>query len=133
MVYHLELSVNALKETKITEIEDTITEAAHYYKCSDLYYNSEEDGTKKIPQYQLIFVIYFLENNFDNFIQFVKFVKCYKPSVIECIYDNAMNKLLYASSYYLRQIDKSISKKYKQFMRNRLFTSNETKLLQEFM
>jgi hypothetical protein len=133
MGYQLELSINLLKETKFSDIEKTISDAAYFYECCHLYYNSEEDGTKKIPQYQCIFVIHFLDNKFDNFIKFVNFVKHYKPSVIECIYDNETHKLVYASAYYLQHIDKSISKRYKQYILNKLFTPNESKLLQEFM
>ena len=133
MGYHVELSVNMLKETKFSDIENTISDAANFYECSSIYYNSDKGNITKISQYQCIFVVYFLEESFDNFIKFVRFIKNYKPSVIECIYDNNIHKLVYASSYYLQQIEKSASKKYKQFIHGKLFTPNETTLLHEFI
>jgi hypothetical protein len=91
----------------------------------------EEDGTTKIPRYHYIYVIIFSDNSFDNLIKFVKFIKNYKKSCyIECVYDNDIYKLLYASSYYLNNSNKELSKKYKNFIENKIFTPNECKLLQ---
>jgi hypothetical protein len=131
MGYNIELSLNMLNVTKFSEVEKTIYYVAELYNCDNIYSFSEEDGTTKIPRYHCIYVIIFSDNSFDNLIKFVKFIKNYKKSCyIECIYDNDIYKLLYASSYYLNNSNKELSKKYKNFIENKIFTPNECKLLQ---
>lgn len=133
MGYNIEISVNMQKETNFSEMERNIKDMAIFYSCNSLYVSSEEDGTTKIPKYHCIFVVNFLEENFDNFIKFVKFMKICKSTHIECIYyDDNICKLMYASTYYLKNIDKNASKKYKQFINDKNFTPNELKLLREF-
>lgn len=134
MGYNIEISVNMLKETKFSEIENTIHCVAEFYNCDNIYSITEEDGTKKIPRYHCIYVIIFLDENFENLIKFLKFIKKYKSGYIECIYENDIYKLLYASSFYLNNsVDKELSKKYKQFIKDKKFTPNETKLLKELI
>ena len=130
MGYNIEISINMLKESKFSEIESIIQETANSYGCDNIYSISEEDGTTKIPRYHIIFIIHFLEENVDNFVKFVKIIKNYKKGYIECVY-NTNNKLIYASSYYLNNVNKDATQKYKQFINNKLFTENEYKILQE--
>ena len=133
MGYNVEISVNMLKETKFSEIEKMIICTAEYYNCDNIYSLSEEDGTIKIPRYHCIYVLNFMDDNFENLIKFIKFIKTNKSSYIECIYDNDIYKLLYASSFYLKHIDKELSKKYKKFIKDKQFTQNEFKLLNLFI
>ena len=133
MGYNIEISVNLLKVTKFSEIENTIRCVAKSYNCNNIYVITEDDGTIKIPRYQCIYVVNFLDENFENLIKFLKFIKKYKSSYIECIYDNDIYKLLYASSFYLKTVDKDLSKKYKQFIKDKNFTPNESKLLNELI
>ena len=130
MGYNIEISINMLKESKFSEIKSIIQESANSYGCDNIYTISEEDGTTKITRYHIIFIIHFLEENIDNFVKFVKIIKNYKKGYIECIY-NTNNKLIYASSYYLNNINKEASQKYRQFINNKSFTENEYKILQE--
>ncbi len=131
--YNIEISINMLKETNYSEVESTIQSVAKSYNCDDIYCFYEEDGTIKNPRYHCIYVVNFLDENFNNLIKFIKYIKEYKYTYIESIYDNNIYKLLYASSYYLNNIDKEISKKYKQFIKDKKFTPNETILLNEFI
>lgn len=133
MGYNIEISVNMLKETKFSEVENTIRCIAKRFNCNDIYTISEEDGISKIKRYHCIYVIIFMEENFENFLEFLKAIKKSKSSYIECIYDNDIYKLLYASSFYLNNIDKELSKKYKQFINDKNFTPNESKLLRELI
>ena len=133
MGYNVEISVNILKETKFSEVEKTIQGIAEFYNCDNFYLFNEEDGTIKIPRYHCIYVIYFVYENFDNIVKFLKFIKKYKISYIECLYENDVYKLIYASSFYLKGLDKELSKKYKQFIKDKNFTPNEIKLLRELI
>ena len=134
MGYNIEISVNMLKETRFLEVEKTIRDMAEFYSCDNMYSLTEEDGTTKIPRYHYVYVMYFVENNLDNLVKFIKYIKTQKSSHIECLYENNLhNKLLYASSFYLKSIDKGLLNKYRQFVKDKIFTQNETKLLREFM
>jgi len=133
MGYNVEISVNMLKETKFSEVEKTIQGIAEFYSCDNIYSFNEEDGTIKIPRYHCIYVIYFADENLDNLVKFLKFIKKHKISYIECLYENDVYKLLYASSFYLKSLDKELSRKYKQFIKDKNFTPNESKLLRELI
>jgi hypothetical protein len=133
MGYNIEISVNMIKETKFSEIETIIVNTAELYGCESVVTISEEDGTIKIPRYHMIFVINFFEDDFENFIKFIKYIKDYKKCYIESICNNSIYKLLYASSTYLKNIDKEISNKYKKFINEKKFTPNENILLKEFI
>ena len=133
MGYNVDVAVNMNKETKFSEIESTIKDIAKYYDYNNIYSISEEDGTKKVLRYQYVFTINFLDENFESFIKFLKYMKNYKKSYIECIYTNDEYKLLYASSYYLKSIDKDFRKRYKNFINNNIFTENENLLVKEFI
>ena len=72
MGYNIEVSVNMLKETKFSEVEKTIKDMAEFYSCDNIYSLTEEDGTKKIPRYHCVYVINFMDDNFENFIALSK-------------------------------------------------------------
>jgi hypothetical protein len=134
MGYNIEISVNMIKETKFSEIETIIINTSELYGCESVVSISEEDGTIKIPRYHKIFVINFLEDDFENFIKFIKCIKEYKKCYIESVYNNnSKYKLLYASSTYLKNIDKDISKKYKKFIYEKIFTPDENMIIKELI
>ena len=114
-------------------IEKTIYDTAIFYNCNNIYTISEEDGTLKILRYHYIFVVNFLDAKINNFIKFVKFAKKYKSCYVECIYYDNVYKLIYASSYYLKNIDKNACKKYKQFINDKNFNENECMILRCFI
>ena len=60
MGYNIEISVNILKETKFSEVEKSIEGMAEFYSCDNIYSLTEEDGTKKIPRYHCVYVIYII-------------------------------------------------------------------------
>lgn len=133
MGYNIEISVNMLKESKFSEIEKTIEGIAEFYSCNNIYSLTDEDGTKKISRYHCVYVINFIDDNFENIINFIKFIKKYKSIYIECVYDNDVYKLLYAYAFYLNSVDKELSQKYKKFIKDKNFTPNENKLLRELI
>lgn len=130
MGYTTEISVNMLKNHNFIEIENIIYEITKYHNCESFYMIPEEYGTKKLTRCHNVYVINFLENDFDNLIKFINYIKKYKSFCIESVYENNINKLLYASSQYLNNIEKEISKKYKEFIYKKNFTLIESKLLE---
>jgi len=133
MGYDIEISVNMVKEKTFTDLQHMIVHTSELFGCESLVTLSEEDGTIKIPRYHRIFIINFVEENFENFIKFIKLIKDYKKCYIESIYNNSINKLVYASSTYLKNIDKDISEKFKKFIYEKKFSPNENTILKEFI
>ena len=85
------------------------------YECEDIYTISECDGACKIPRYSYVLFLSFSDEELDNFLQFIEMIKRQKNLYIECIYhDDCYVKLLYASSYYLKTIDKEFVTKYRK-------------------
>jgi hypothetical protein len=66
-------------------------------------------------------------------IKFIKIIKSQKKGYIECIYNDLIFKLLYASSYYLKNINKDLSNNYKKFINLKQFTEDESKLLKQLI
>ena len=133
MGYIIEVSMNVLKNSNSTEIETIINDTANLYNCDKIYMLSEEDGTIKIPRYHNVFIITFLENNYENLIKFIKYIKHYKQVYIESIYNEISYNLIYASAFYLKNINKDIGKKYKNFIQQGLFTNIEALIIKEFI
>ena len=79
-----------------------------------------------------ITVVSFLKNQILTLSHFIKEIKRNKCYFIECIYeDNIKTKLIYATDYYLKTIDKSIRIDYSNFKRNRSYSEDEILLLQQ--
>ena len=133
MGYIVEISINVMKETKYSDVEMCIKEAARLTECVNIYVISEEDGTQKIPRYHTVVTITFSEEQIDNMIKFIKIIKSQKKGYIECIYNDLIFKLLYASSYYLKNMNKDLSNNYKKFINLKQFTEDESKLLKQLI
>ena len=132
MGYNIEISVNLVKETNFSETIQTIEAIANLYYCDKFYTLSEEDGTIKIPRYHYIFVIQFNDENFDNFLKFISIIRKSKKGYIETIYNNEVNKIIYASSFFLTKMGKEASNNYKNFIKNKNFTSQENSVIKIF-
>jgi hypothetical protein len=115
MGYNIELSINLLKQSSFSDVDDMIFYFKNNYNCQNVFTISETDGTSKIPRYSYVLMVSFAKDEFDNFLSFIQMVKLQKNLYIECIYhDDCCVKLLYASSYYLKTIDKEFVVKYKK-------------------
>jgi len=136
MGYNIEISLNMLKETKFSQVDKMIKDMSEFCGCNNIYSLTEEDGTTKIQRYHCVYIVNFVYDNFENlikFLKFLKFTKRYKSIYVECLYENDLYKLLYASSFYLKNIDKELSKKYTKFIQEKNFTPNENKILKELI
>lgn len=131
MGYNIDISINTLKLTNFSEMDNTIQHIAELYKCESIYSISEEDGTIKIPVHKHIYTVSFCDKEFDNLLKFIRYIKKYKNSFIETIYNTHINKLIYASSSYLNTINKDECLYYKKFIKEYNFTMNEIKLINE--
>jgi len=132
MGYNIEISINILKETKISEKEFYIKDIAKSNFCDNIFLLNEVDGTNKIPVYKCIYIVEFNDDKFDFIIQFIKQIKKIKSLNIECVFNNSKNYLIYASSFYLQNINVDISKKYKKYKLENNFLQNDKTIIDEF-
>jgi hypothetical protein len=100
---------------------------ADKYECDNIYEFSEEEGRTKIPRCHQMMVIAFSKNNFENLLEFIKQIKKIRQIHIECVYYDESNlKLIYASPYYLKNIDKDVAVRYK---RDRSYSEEEIRVI----
>jgi hypothetical protein len=127
MGYNIELSVNLMKLKKFTDLEHLTRYFKEYFKCESVYTLTETDGTAKIPRYSYVIIVAFIKDKFEQFLNFIDMVKTQKNLYIECIYhEDSSVQLLYASSYYLKTIDKEFVVKYRK---PRSYSDEEIKVL----
>jgi hypothetical protein len=75
-------------------------------------------------------LVNFDDNEIFNCAQFIKKIKQITGLYIECIYeDTLLCKLIYASQYYLTNIDKEKVVLYNKFKRERSYSNNEEMIL----
>jgi len=132
MGYNIEVSINLLHHTNITEIKNEISDYAVNYDCNYYYYLYDMEGGCKIPRNHCIMVINFENDKIFECSCFLKIIKKMKKFHIECIYeDDVLCKLIYASKYYQTTLEKDNVIKYNKFKRERSHSDNERLLLEQ--
>lgn len=126
MAYTIEISLNNLKYSNINDLQCNLFYIADKYNYDQIYQLEDSNGIHSIT------VISFLKNQIQTLTHFIKEIKKHKSYFIECIYeDNIKTKLIYATDFYLKTIDKSLRIDYTNFKRNRSYSEDETLLLRE--
>jgi hypothetical protein len=136
MVYVMELSFNVLKHANVTEWEGNITSSAVDFGCSSYYTYVEMEYNKHINRNHCILVIQFQEKKEDveNMSKFIRVIRRMKHVYIECIYhEDICCKLIYASTFYVTNMDKDKVQIYQQFLKEKNYTEQELIFLQEVL
>jgi hypothetical protein len=132
MGYNVEASLNILKHTNITEVQNHVKEIANDSGCNFFYDNYEFENNKQIKRTNYMFTTYFENEPIVNLLYFIKNIKKIPGIYIENIYDDDDNVLLYASKYYQRcMMDTHLAKKYNVNKRIRSYSEDDTKILRE--
>jgi hypothetical protein len=134
MGYNVESSLNILKHTSITEIQNKIKEIADDSFCNFLYDTYEFEKNKQMKRTNYMFTAYFEKgkDQIDNLLFFIKNIKKIPGICIENIYDDDTNILLYASKYYQRfMMNTYLAQKYNGSKRIRSYSEDDTKILRE--
>lgn len=130
MGYNIEVSINLLEHTNISEIKKEIADYALDYECNHYYYLYEMEGGCKFPRNHCVMVINFDDTEIFNCGKFVSLLKKKNNLHIECIYeDDTICKLIYASKYYQTTMNKNNVIKYNKFKRERNLSENEKIIL----
>ena len=102
MGYTVESSLNILKHTNVTEVQNKIKEIANDSVCNFFYDNYEFEKNKQMKRTNYTFTTNFENESIANLPYFIKNIKKIPGIYIENIYDDDANVLLYASKYYQR-------------------------------
>jgi hypothetical protein len=133
MVFNIEISINLMKHSNVTEIENEVVGLAKEYNCEDVYTFSEAEWDSKLSICKSILVFTFSKDNMMYFLDFIKIMKKNKDIHIECIYnDELLTKLIYASSNYQKTTHKIRNNQHKSFKRSRSFSEEEKMILKLF-
>lgn len=134
MGYNVESSLNILKHTNITEIQNKIKEIANESDCNFFYDTYEFENNKQMKRTNYTFTTYFEKgkDQMSNLLFFIKNIKKIPGICIENIYDDDANILLYASKYYQRvMMNTHLAQKYNVNKRIRSYSEDDTKILRE--
>jgi hypothetical protein len=132
MGYTVESSLNILKHTNITEVQNKIKEIANDSVCNFFYDNYEFENNKQIKRTNYTFTTNFENDSITNVPYFIKKIKKIPGIYIENIYDDDANVLLYASKYYQRvMMNPLLAKGYNTNKRVRSYSEDDTKILRE--
>ena len=130
MGYNIELSFHILKNSSITEIKTNIKDLATKYNCSYCYEDYEYETNVQYQRRHCIMTANFENSNINYLVEFLKSMKKIEGLYIEVIYDEEINKILYASKYYQTQkMTKYCAKDYNSTKRKRRYSEDETLIL----
>ena len=130
MGYNIEVSFNTLKHTCVTETRDMIMNLALENGCDSCYDTFEFINDQYETRNHVVITVIFQEYNINEIVKFLKIIKEIKGICIESIYDDNIEKLLFASQYYLTQMmDKNLVDKYKVNKRKRSYSEDDTIIL----
>jgi hypothetical protein len=133
MGYNVEVAFDMIKHSNVSEMKEKISSFALDFDCDHYYYQYEMINNAKMNRNHCIIIINFEDDQIFNCAEFIKTIKKINGLHIECIYeDTLICKLIYASQYYLKNIDKDKVVTYNKFKRERGYSDNENMLLDVF-
>jgi hypothetical protein len=126
MSYNIDITYNVLKHGNIEQTGNIIKTLAEESCCENYYDNYEFERNICIQRNHYVITVKFASS--INLINFLKKVKKIKYLHVETIYQE--NIILYVSTYYLTQMmDKQLVKQFKKNKNDRIFTKEETVIL----
>jgi len=131
MGYAVELSFDVRRPGGASGRQEAIDVCARRHNCSTKYTMYETEGRgKHIKRSESITVVTFDEDTADSLIAFITDVKRARLAYVDCIYrdDNSCD-LLYASSKYVKLLDKPTSLQVRRNIREKRETNEEVQAI----
>jgi hypothetical protein len=130
MGYNIELSFDILKNSSVSEIQNNIKNLATINNCNYCYEDYEYETNVQYKRRHCIMTANFENTNIKYLVEFLKKINNMEGLYIEMIYDEEINRILYASKYYQTQkMDKYIAKDYNSNKRKRSYSEDDTLIL----
>ena len=126
MGYTVEVSYNMEKCDNITETYKLIARQANECHADSHYEQYELSGNVKQPRHHCVMIVTFSEEHLLHCSRFIRQMKQMKHIYVECIYDDAIRcNLLYASPYYIQNMEKHCAADYKKRRNERSMSLSE--------
>jgi len=130
MGYNIEVSFDVLKNSSLTELQNTVRNYAVECGCDSFYEDYEYETHTQFKRNHCVMTANFSQPNIDYMLQFLNYVKHKEGLFLELIYDDITCLILYASQYYITQkMNKTTGKIYKQERRERSYSDDENMIL----
>jgi hypothetical protein len=127
----LELSFLLYKTVSLHNIQDTIQTTFEKYNIDKYYFDFEIEDKKRIEQ-KGVYTVHFKENkiNLLDIVKFLREIKTISNVYLECVYrDNISCDIIYASKFYLKNMEKSYQQQYIENKRVRSYSETEFEIL----
>jgi len=130
MGYNIEISFDIIKNSSISEIQNNIKELATRNRCAYCYEDYEYETNVQYKRQHCIMTTNFENSNIKYLVEFLRNINVMEGLHIELIFDEELNKILYASKYYQTQkMNKYIVKDYNTNKRERSYSEDDTLIL----
>jgi hypothetical protein len=130
MGYNIEVSFNIYINGSVTQLLEKVRNLAEDCLCENFYEDYEFENKVKYERRHCVMTINFSQENIDNIVIFLKNIKKNKGLLVELIYDEDNNVILYASQYYISQkMNKLSAKTFKLKRLERSYSSDENLIL----
>jgi hypothetical protein len=128
MGYNIDVAFNILKNSSITETQNSIKDIALNTGCNYFYEDYEYETNVQYKRNHYVITINFNKATINYIIEFLVNIKKIKGLYIETIYDEENSIILYASKYY--QTQKMLKQNnYKGEKKKRIYSEEEQKIL----
>lgn len=127
----LELSFLLYKAVSLHNIQHTIQTTLEKYNIDKYYFDFEIQDKNRIEQ-KGVYTVHFEENkiNILDIVKLLRQIKTISNVYLECVYrDNISCDIIYASKFYLKNMDKFYQQKYIENKRIRSYSETEFEIL----
>ncbi len=127
----LEISFLLYKVVSLHNIQETIQSIIEKYNIEKYYLDFEIEDKKRIEQ-KGVYTVHFEENKLNTLeiVSFLRRLKTISNVYLECVYrDNISCDIIYASKFYLKNMEKVYHEKYLNNKKNRAYSETEFELL----
>jgi hypothetical protein len=130
MGYNIEVSFDIIKNSSVTQLQDTIRNVAKECECESFYEDYEYESHLQFNRNHCVMTANFSQTNIDELLYFLHFIKKTEGIFLELIYDDIANIIVYASQYYISQkMHKINGNLYKKERRERSYSDDENMIL----
>jgi hypothetical protein len=134
MSYTVEISFD-LNRHNINSLKNYVQQLANNFGCISIYDDYEFESSYKLQRTHCVTSIDFevLDEKSSQFYLFLKQIKKISGVNIECIYDNNLKKIIYASKFYVTYLSNiPYCKKNKSVKKTRSFSETDVDLFKDF-
>jgi hypothetical protein len=127
----IELSFLLHKAVSLHNIQETIQNTIEKYNIEKYYLDFEIEDKKRIEQ-KGVYTVHFEENRLIllDIVKFLRKIKTIPNVYLECVYrDNICCDIIYASKFYLKNMEKCYQQKYRENKTTRAYSETEFELL----